>query len=36
MSKKRKSEKKMTTKDIIELLIEAVTALAALIAAIKS
>lgn len=36
MSKKKKQNKKLTTKDIISLVIEAVLAIAALITAIKS
>ena len=36
MSKKKKAKKKLTTKDTISLIIEAIIALAALITAIKS
>ena len=36
MSKKKKAKKKLSTKDIIELIIKAVIAIAALIQAIKS
>ena len=36
MSKKKKAKKKLSTKDVITLLIQAVFALAALIQAIKS
>lgn len=36
MSKKKKAKKKLSTKDIIELVIKAVLATAALITAIKS
>lgn len=36
MSKKKKAKKKLSPKDIISLIIEAVIALAALITAIKS
>lgn len=36
MSKKKKAKKKLSTKDIIELVIKAILALAALITAIKS
>lgn len=36
MSKKKKAKKKLSEKDIIELLIKAVIALAALIQAVKS
>ncbi len=36
MSKKKKAKKKLSTKDIIELLIKAVIAVATLITAIKS
>lgn len=36
MSKKKKANKKLSTKDIITLLIQAVLAIAALIQAIKS
>lgn len=35
MSKKKKAKKKLSTKDIIELIIKAVIAIAALIQAIK-
>lgn len=36
MSKKKKAKKKLSTKDMISLMIEAVIAVAALITAIKS
>ncbi len=36
MSKKKKAKKKLSTKDIIELVIKAVLAIATLITAIKS
>ena len=36
MSKRRKNKKKMSAKDVIELVIQAIIAIAALITAIKS